>query len=337
MIGIKDSAAGAVAFSLLAGLAMAQDSGEEGLPQSYMRNFGFEEDRAAILAMAGDFEVRFDFVETVSLDPDYELKDRKISGGTEMVRVLEDTGEFISLQHTLVMEIDEVPEPIVVKHWRQDWRFEPESILSYRGLDLWEAEAVMPWEGQGAWSQTVYQVDDSPRYAAVARWRHDNEISTWEPPASWRPLPRRDDTTREDYDVIAGVNRHTVAPWAWWHEQDNSKIVIEDSGPRELVREVGTNTYKRSGDFSPEAGEAYWEQTGEFWAAVRGMWAEKEATGRIAVDDTPEGELLYMPMLEIAAKVEEGELTAEAAAVDAQALLDAQVATGEDAVQTVAR
>src|SRR5690606_13439682 len=100
-----------------------------------------------------------------------------------MVRVLEDTGIFISLQHTLVMHMDEVPEPIVVKHWRQDWAYEPETVMAYQGLDLWEAEPVAAEDRAGAWSQTVYQVDDSLRYAAAARWRHEGKLSTWEPDA----------------------------------------------------------------------------------------------------------------------------------------------------------
>jgi len=37
--------------------------------------------------------------------------------------------------------------------------------------------------------------------------------STWEPEVSWRPLPRRDGTTRDDYDVIEAVNRHTITAW----------------------------------------------------------------------------------------------------------------------------
>lgn len=314
-------------------------------PQSYIvekptaaAEDAFERDRQVILGMAGNFEVRFDFIETVALEPGYELKERDISGGTEMVRVLEDTGDFISLQHTLVMHMDEAPEPIVVKHWRQDWRYEPESVMAYQGLDLWEAEPVPPEEREGAWSQTVYQVDDSLRYAAAARWRHDGKISTWEPDVSLRPLPRRDDTTRTDYNVIAGVNRHTVTPDVWWHEQDNSKrVMTPDGGMRELVREAGVNTYTRSDAFSTAAGEEYWEKTGAFWAEVRAMWSEAEATGRVAVQDTPEGELLYMPMLDIAAKVEVGELAAPNAAAQARALIDHQVETGAEARRTAAR
>ena len=56
-------------------------------------------------------------------------------------------------------------------------------MLAFQGHDDWIVEAVPASEAAGAWSQTVYQVDDSPRYAAVAPWTHDADgVSTWEPP-----------------------------------------------------------------------------------------------------------------------------------------------------------
>src|SRR5687767_3778000 len=80
-----------------------------------------EKDRASILAMAGDYRVRFDMRETVPFVPGYEPLDEKVSGGYEAVRVVEDRGDFISLQHILVVEDD--GKPVVVKHWRQDWTY----------------------------------------------------------------------------------------------------------------------------------------------------------------------------------------------------------------------
>ena len=57
----------------------------------------FEQNRQSILAMAGDYKVTFDFTETVSFVDGYELKEPKLSGGHESVRVIEDRGDFISL------------------------------------------------------------------------------------------------------------------------------------------------------------------------------------------------------------------------------------------------
>ena len=50
----------------------------------------YEQDRQAILAMAGDYKVTFDFIETVAFADGYKLKDRKVSGADEIVRVAED-------------------------------------------------------------------------------------------------------------------------------------------------------------------------------------------------------------------------------------------------------
>ncbi|MEO0981917.1 MAG: DUF6607 family protein, partial [Pseudomonadota bacterium] len=147
----------------------------------------FERDREAILAMAGDFKVSFDFTETVPFVEGYELKEPKLSGGHEVVRVVEDRGDFISLQHILVVGGE---EKFPVKHWRQDWRYEPAQVLVFIGGNAWEWRDVPAEERAGAWSQTVYQVDDAPRYGAVARWTYEDGLAEWTPPSEWRPLPR---------------------------------------------------------------------------------------------------------------------------------------------------
>src|SRR5687768_6883702 len=79
----------------------------------------FEADRAAILAMAGDYKVRFDMQESTRWRTDYKPLEPKVSGGHESVRVIEDSGKRIVLQHLLVVEMD--GKPHVIKHWRQDW------------------------------------------------------------------------------------------------------------------------------------------------------------------------------------------------------------------------
>ena len=56
--------------------------------------------------------------ETTSWREEYEPIKAKISGGHESVRVIEDTGRKIVLQHLLVVGDDD--NPFVVKHWRQE-------------------------------------------------------------------------------------------------------------------------------------------------------------------------------------------------------------------------
>ena len=145
----------------------------------------FEADRQAILAMAGEYEVTFDFTEFLPIDAAYELADPKVTPAREVVYVIADEGDFISLQHLLL--VGDLEDPFVVKHWRQDWAYEPDRLMAYRGFGAWEMDDLSADQSHGAWSQTVYQVDDSPRYAGIARWEHAPEASTWEPARSWRP------------------------------------------------------------------------------------------------------------------------------------------------------
>ena len=62
-------------------------------------------DRDAIHAMAGCYKVSFDFAETFSPDTAYKYHDRYSSWGIEYVMVIEDSEDFISLQHLLIINV----------------------------------------------------------------------------------------------------------------------------------------------------------------------------------------------------------------------------------------
>ena len=318
----------AVAALLVSGCATTQAGPAISTPLAGAEHSqaAFERDRAAILAMQGEYAVTFDFRETVPVADGYELAEPKFTPAREVVVVVEDTGDFIMLQHLLI--VGEEDNPFIVKHWRQDWEYQPDRVLAFQGHDDWTVEDVPADQAAGAWAQTVYQVDDSPRYAAVAPWTHDGDgVSTWEPPVSWRPLPRRDDTTRDDYDVIAAVNRHTITPWGWTHEQDNSKLVVEPDGTtHELVREIGVNTYRNTDLSNDQAARDYWAATEDYWALVRARfdWLEDNA-GRFHIEDDAEGTLLYGPVLEAGQRVLFGLATVEEAFADAETYLDSQI------------
>lgn len=279
----------------------------------------YEADRKAILAMAGTYDVKFDFQETVSFVEGYAVKERYLSGGHEVVLVVEDRPGFISLQHILVVGgLQKMP----VKHWRQDWIYEPTEVLTFIGGNAWEMKPVPAAQREGKWAQVVYQVDDSPRYGAVAAWSHANGVSEWVPPAAMRPLPRRDMTTRDDYHGVLAVNRHAITPTGWVHEQDNSKVVLGDE-PYVLVREIGVNTYNRFDDFEVTVAQNYWSKTANYWALVRRAWADLEQrTKRFALTLKGEPEDLYISLLSLSASVEEGEITAAAAALQAQGVIE---------------
>ncbi|MFV0643339.1 MAG: DUF6607 family protein, partial [Sphingomonadaceae bacterium] len=145
----------------------------------------FEADRADILAMAGNFKVRFDMQESTPWMEGYEPLDAKVSGGHESVRVIEDTGRKIMLQHLLVVEHE--GKTHVIKHWRQDWEYEPARILAYADTGTWKWDNVPEKMRHGRWSQTVWQVDDSPRYAGWGQWETQGGVRRWRSSWTWRP------------------------------------------------------------------------------------------------------------------------------------------------------
>lgn len=308
--------------SVSSGAAQVASAGAGESPDESGR---FQRDRQSILSMAGDYRVTFDFIETVSFRDDYVLAPQKISGGREVVRVIEDRGDFISLQHILVASHG--GETFPIKHWRQDWQYEPERVLVFAGANTWEWRDVPDAERQGKWSQTVFQVDDTPRYGAVAAWQYEFGVPSWSPPHEWRPLPRRDMTTRDDYHAINAVNRHVITPSGWVHEQDNDKIILATGQPELLVREIGVNAYVRDSDFDVSVATDYWAATEAFWAGIREEWAAiASERDRFGLTIQGETEALYVPLLELADEVAEGRIAPEDADTKGRAILRSFVA-----------
>ncbi len=270
----------------------------------------FDCDRRSILAMAGEFRVRFAFDETAALSPGYAPRDPQRSGATELVEVIADDGRSIALQHILVMKIGD--EDHVIKHWRQDWHYEPKTLLRYRGNGRFDREKVAAADARGAWSQIVYEVDDAPRYTGIGHWTHADGIDAWTSDLTLRPLPRREYSKRKDYQVLEVVNRHTLTPGGWVHEQDNTKVVIDEGGARHaLARERGINEYVRIGDFDFGPGKAYWNKTKGYWADVRARWeAGLAMADSFVLTPDPDGEPRIMEFFGQAERVEKGETIA---------------------------
>jgi hypothetical protein len=275
----------------------------------------FERDRRAILAMAGGYRVSFDFLEVLRFDPALKPDAPYQSWGTEYVFVAEDRGDFIALQHILVMRVLQQDgtesEPFVMRHWRQEWRFQAAELLAFEGGNRWALKPVPESQRHGAWVQSVYQVDDSPRYAANGRWQHSAGFSTWISDETWRPLPRREWSVRKDYQVLVGTNRHTITPTGWVQEENNLKLALEDGKPREslpyIAREYGVARYERIRDYDFSAGQEYFDKSEPFWAQVRAAWRElaqrdRRLTLRAAVD---QGQL-FVPFFEYAEALAEG-------------------------------
>lgn len=271
---------------------------------------GFEKDRRAILAMLGEYAVRFGFQETVALKSGYEKRQDQTTGAFETVLLLEDSGKAISLQHLLVS----AKGGHVIKHWRQDWRYEAPARWEFTSDQTWRIRPLPAARTQGAWTQCVYEVSDAPRYCGTGKWNHQYGAPTWTSDRGWRPLPRREYTKREDYNALNAENRHTITPSGWTHEQDNTKAVRDGESTREtLVREFGFNDYRRIGGFDFKPAYDYWAKTKDYWAEVRQQWTQRiVAHDGIALKTPVDGMKIITPLFAQAERVKKGETVPQA-------------------------
>jgi hypothetical protein len=277
----------------------------------------FERDRRAILAMAGGYRASFDFLETVGFTPGFTPSRPYQSWGTEFIYVVEDEGTFIRLQHLMVMFVTDregkLQGPFVQKHWRQDWRYEDTDLHVFVGRNRWERRVVSSEQARGRWSQAVFQVDDSPRYEALGEWVHEGSYSAWTSERTARPLPRRESSVRSDYQILEGINRHTLTPTGWVQEEENAKLVLDAQGQRDpatpyLAREVGVARYERSVGFDFSAGDRYWERSGPFWRDVRAAWQRVYAEhDEFEYLEEVNGQEMFVPFFEYAERLDGGE------------------------------
>jgi hypothetical protein len=300
-----------------------------------------ERDRRAILAMAGEYRVSFDFLE-MELYGDHQVPTNPYrSWATERVYVVSETDRSVSLQHIIVMFFldEEGVErgPMVMKHWRQDWEYEPDSALEFIGEAHWTNRKLSRKERKGIWQQTVYQVDDSPRYAMQGEWSHNGSFSAWNGRAAWRPLPRREYSTRSDYQTLVGTNRITVHPRGWVHTQDNIKTVLEGAGLIDrktpaLAREYGVNRYDRIVDFDFSAGDEYWERTQGYWGDVRTAWEQHlSASETIRIEPECNEERIFMTLFGLAEAESTPENSGESPSDAAAAVVDCAVSAANSA------
>ncbi|MDO8900828.1 MAG: hypothetical protein Q7V15_05675 [Phenylobacterium sp.] len=280
-----------------------------------------DQGRRAVLAMVGDFHVRFDTRETVPFVADYEPADPAIHAGDEVVRVIEDTGKVIRLQHILVVRQGE--RTFTVRHWRQDWTFEPEAVSTYVGADTWRLAPTTPDQGRGLWSQTVWNTDDSPRYGALGTWAHDRGVSRWTSQPTLRPLARRDTAANPPYDRYACVNRHALTPRGWVHEQDNAKIGTRDGQTVTFVHEAVINTYDRADGFDAAPAEAYLAATQAYWNGVQSRWEMVIATGGgLWLREAPQtGSAAGPALMALAEQVQAGEIALAEALARAEGVI----------------
>ncbi len=231
-----------------------------------------EKDQKAIKDMCGCYEVGFNFSETFSYSKDttYQASKVKHDKGLEWVQLVEDKDNKIVMQHLLI--VGKPTKPHIIKHWRQDWLFENTDLYMFDGKNKWNFVQKSKSEVAGQWTQKVFQVDDSPRYEGSATWVHVDGKSYWENTTD-APLPRREYTKRQDYDVTIRTNRHEITKDGWIHDQDNDKVIRKDGeADFVLAQEKGLNTYVKVDDSKCKFAQDWWKENAKMWKLVRNNW-----------------------------------------------------------------
>jgi hypothetical protein len=233
-----------------------------------------KQDAEAIKKMCGCYEVTFNFAETFNYTNDslYKPSKNKIDKGLEWAGLVTDKDDKVSIQH--ILQVGNPAEPMVVKHWRQDWLFENTDFYMYNANNQWTFEEKKKKDVKGQWTQKVYQVDDSPRYEGSATWVHVDGKSYWENTTT-APLPRREYTKRSDYNLTMRGNRQEITDYGWVHDQDNDKV-IREAGKEDIIiaKEKGYNTYAKVDDSRCAVAANWWNEHNEKWATVRAKWDE---------------------------------------------------------------
>jgi len=244
------------AMALTCGLGFSQDKKQQ--------------DIKSIKSMCGCYEVKFNFTETFSYPKDtltYKPSETKHESALEWVELLEDTPNKIVMQHLLIVSDD-----MIIKHWRQDWLYENTDLYSFDKGTSWKYKKLDKKAVKGQWTQKVYQVDDSPRYEGSSTWVHVDGKDYWANVAD-APLPRREQTKRNDYNVLKRRNIHEITATGWNHEQDNDKLVRDDAGKDVLLaQEKGFDVYTKVPDVKCIAAQKWWKENNALWKNVRDKW-----------------------------------------------------------------
>ena len=228
-----------------------------------------KQDIEAIKEMCGCFEIDFKFSETFQYinDSNYSKSKNYNAKALEYAKLIKDEKDHISIQHLLVMG------DYIIKHWRQDWVFQNKDLLKYDGNNNWKYISKTKKDVKGQWTQKVFQVDDSPRYEGSATWVHVDGKSYWEN-SSYAPLPRREYTKRNDYNIMIRGNRHEITKDGWVHDQDNFKVVKDSESDSEVIiaSEKGINTYTRVDESNCKEAIKWWDENNEKWLLVLEKW-----------------------------------------------------------------
>lgn len=245
--------------------------------------------------LCGCFQVDFKYAETFSPDPAYKYHDREETGGTaELALPIGINDKKIVIQHLLIVGAN-----TVVKHWREEWSYENPVIWKYNGDRTWVKETLSADQVKGKWTQTVWEVADEPRYQGFSQFVNLDGKIIWQNTTD-APLPRREYSVRNDYNILKRTNRLNITDSGYLHEQDNQKIIRSNGTDRLLVEEKGHNSYKRIDAKECTTAKEYWEKNAGYWGKVRTIWADYIAThDTISLKTKIDGKLLHEYLIDL--------------------------------------
>ena len=256
-----------------------------------------QKDRDAINKMCGCFEIQFNFKETFQRidDEEYVPSKEYRSFALELAIPIVNENKKISIQHLLI--VGPPNNQSVIKHWRQDWVYQNQDLYTYDTANTWNYTQMSKKRVKGQWTQKVFQVDDSPRYEGSSTWVHVDGKSYWEN-TNYAPLPRREYSKRNDYNIMLRTNRHEITDSGWVHDQDNKKILKKEGEEIILAEEKGLSPYKRVSSKKCAKALQWWADNEEKWNSVRNEWESVyDKKQSLTLNSSVNGKRLYEYLL----------------------------------------
>jgi len=246
-------------------------------------------DSKVIDNFCGCFDVDFKYAETFAPNIDYKFHEREeIPPVAELALPIEKTDKKVVIQHLLI-----VNDSMIVKHWREEWTYENPVLWVYNSNRSWTKTTLKPEDVKGKWTQTIWETSDEPRYQGISQFVNLDGKLIWQS-TTYAPLPRREYSTRNDYNILKRTNRLNITDSGYLHEQDNVKIIRKEGNDEVLVQERGLNNYKRIAEKDCQAALKYWEKNHAYWSKVRKAWDGYIATANvIKMEFKVDGKMLH--------------------------------------------
>ena len=252
-----------------------------------------ERDRAAILAMAGDYRASFDFLETIVFSPGAAPARPYRSWGTERIYAIEDRGDFVSLQHILVMfAIDEEGTAQSARSCRstgaRTGATSRRSVLVFAG-----DETVRDARGgaRGAPRRVVADRLPGRRLAALRIGRALGAQRRGVDLGGRRGVAPAAAPRALGAQRLSGARGaqppHDPADRLGPRAGQSEARARRDGRTRRLAREIGVDRYERVRDFDFAAADAYWKRHGAVLGArARRLGAARGAGSRTCASPT---------------------------------------------------